>query len=44
MDEDTAGNMVGFIGDMLNKLARGSASDLIDCYTKIKDYHNTLPQ
>jgi hypothetical protein len=33
MDEDTAGNMVGFIGDILNRLARGSPSDMIDCYT-----------
>jgi hypothetical protein len=44
MDEYTAADMVAFIGDTLNKLAKGSINDFIACYNKTKDYHNTLPQ
>ncbi len=41
--EDTAEKMVSFIGEMLGKSAKGSVSDILDYYGKIKYYHDTLP-
>jgi hypothetical protein len=43
IDEDTAEKMVGFIGEMLEKSAKGSPTDILDCYGKVKEYHTTLP-
>jgi hypothetical protein len=32
------------IRKMLSRMPKGSALDFFDCYTKIKDYHYTLPK
>ena len=44
IDEDTAKNIVGFIGTVLEKAAKGSVSDLISLIDLIKKFGDTIPQ
>ncbi len=36
--------MVLFIGQALEKTAKGSITDIANYYNRTKDYHNILPQ
>jgi hypothetical protein len=44
IDEDTAKNIVGFIGTVLEKAAKGSVTDLISLVDLIKKFGDTIPQ
>ena len=44
IDDDTAHKIVVFIGDILEKAAKGSVSDLIQIITLVKDFGNQIPQ
>ena len=44
IDEDTAGKIVVFAGDILEKAAKGSISDLISLVSLIKGFGDQIPQ
>ena len=44
IDEDTAGKIVKFIGDTLEKAARGSASDYYNIIQDVKAFGDSSPQ
>jgi len=44
IDDTTAHKIVVFIGDVLEKAAKGSVSDLIALKSLIEDFGNQIPQ
>lgn len=42
-DEPTSHNIVQFIGDVLEKAAKGSVADLLKLIQMIKDFGSTIP-
>ena len=44
LDDDTAHKIVVFIGQLLEKAAKGSVSDLLSLVQLIKDFGDQIPQ